>query len=93
MPFESFLPYKLNGKDLHQLIIGGVTPRPIALVSSISKNGIANLAPYSFFNAISSKPPVLALIPLFGVVKVNLQETTSTSQIPLKAMPLTLFML
>lgn len=60
MPFESFLPYKLNGKDLHQLIIGGVTPRPIALVSSISKNGIANLAPYSFFNAISSKPPILA---------------------------------
>jgi len=59
MPFESFLPDKLNSKDLHQLIIGGVSPRPIALVSSISENDRTNLAPYSFFNAISSNPPVL----------------------------------
>ena len=34
-----------------------VFPRPIGWVSSISKNGIANLAPYSYFNAIADEPP------------------------------------
>ena len=34
-----------------------VFPRPIGWVSSLSKNGIANLAPYSFFNAIAYEPP------------------------------------
>lgn len=33
-----------------------VVPRPIGWVSTISKDGICNLAPYSFFNAVSSKP-------------------------------------
>jgi len=34
-----------------------VFPRPIGWISSLSKNGIANLAPYSFFNAIAYEPP------------------------------------
>jgi flavin reductase (DIM6/NTAB) family NADH-FMN oxidoreductase RutF len=33
-----------------------VAPRPIGWISSISTNGIANIAPYSFFNALSSDP-------------------------------------
>jgi len=36
-----------------------VVPRPIGWVSTIAKDGIANLAPYSFFNAISDRPPML----------------------------------
>ena len=36
-----------------------VVPRPIGWVSSIGKDGVANLAPYSFFNAISDRPPML----------------------------------
>jgi flavin reductase (DIM6/NTAB) family NADH-FMN oxidoreductase RutF len=36
-----------------------VVPRPIGWVSSIGQDGIANLAPYSFFNAVSDRPPML----------------------------------
>lgn len=46
-------------KDLHQFILGTVAPRPIAFVSTIDENGIPNLAPYSFFNAFSSNPPIV----------------------------------
>jgi len=46
-------------KDLHQFILGSVAPRPIAFVSSIDEQGIHNLAPYSFFNAFSSNPPIV----------------------------------
>lgn len=38
-----------------------VSPRPIAWVSSISTDGVANLAPYSFFNAVSDAPPMLMI--------------------------------
>lgn len=46
-------------KDLHQFILGTVAPRPIAFVSTLDENGIQNLAPYSFFNAFSSNPPIV----------------------------------
>ncbi len=34
-----------------------IFPRPIGWISSISKNGVANLAPYSYFNAVADEPP------------------------------------
>ena len=46
-------------KDLHQFILGTVAPRPIAFVSTIDEEGNKNLAPYSFFNAFSSNPPIV----------------------------------
>lgn len=46
-------------RDLHQYLLASVAPRPIAFVSTISEGGIANLAPYSFFNCFSSNPPIL----------------------------------
>jgi flavin reductase (DIM6/NTAB) family NADH-FMN oxidoreductase RutF len=45
--------------DLHQYLLGAVAPRPIAFASTIDKDGNANIAPYSFFNAFSSNPPIL----------------------------------
>ena len=36
-----------------------IAPRPIGWISTLSKSGVANLAPYSFFNAVGSKPPLL----------------------------------
>lgn len=50
-------------KDLHKLMIGMVVPRPIAWVSTLGEDGTNNLAPYSFFNAISSDPPVVCFAP------------------------------
>jgi flavin reductase (DIM6/NTAB) family NADH-FMN oxidoreductase RutF len=44
-------------------MIGMVVPRPIAWVSTVSEDGTNNLAPYSFFNAISGDPPVVCFAP------------------------------
>jgi len=52
-------PTQIPTKDLHQYILGAVAPRPIAFASTISTDGVLNLAPYSFFNAFSSNPPIL----------------------------------
>lgn len=60
MSHLSILPKDISTKDLYQLIIGTVNPRPIALVSTMNSEGQNNLAPYSFFNALSSNPPLLA---------------------------------
>ncbi len=46
-------------RDLHQFLLGIVGPRPIAWVSTVDAEGRRNLAPYSFYNAFSSNPPVL----------------------------------
>lgn len=51
----------LNSKDIYKLLIGTVVPRPIAWVTTISPEGVVNAAPYSFFNCLSSEPPILAL--------------------------------
>lgn len=56
-------PEDLSIKDNYKLIIGSVLPRPIALVSSISEDGIPNLAPFSFFTGLTSKPPTLGFAP------------------------------
>jgi flavin reductase (DIM6/NTAB) family NADH-FMN oxidoreductase RutF len=52
-------PTQIPTRDLHQFILGAVSPRPIAFASTISADGVPNLAPYSFFNAFSSNPPIL----------------------------------
>ena len=42
----------------YKLLIGLVIPRPIAWISTWSENGVANCAPFSFFNVISEEPPL-----------------------------------
>lgn len=49
----------MHVRDLYQLLIGLVTPRPIAWVSTVSPRGVVNLAPFSFFNAVAANPPTL----------------------------------
>ncbi len=44
--------------ERYKLLIGLVIPRPIAWVSTWSENGVANCAPFSFFNVISEEPPL-----------------------------------
>jgi flavin reductase (DIM6/NTAB) family NADH-FMN oxidoreductase RutF len=48
---------------LHQYLLGAVSPRPIAFVSTIDAQGRPNLAPYSFFNIFSVKPPIAIFSP------------------------------
>ncbi len=56
---RKIIPGTIPTPDLHQYLLGSVSPRPIAFVSTIDENGNKNLAPYSFFNAFSSNPPIL----------------------------------
>ncbi len=56
-------PKDLPVPKLHQLLLGGIGPRPIALVSTISEDGILNLTPFSFFNCFGSNPPMIAFSP------------------------------
>lgn len=50
---------ELTPNQRYHYMLGTITPRPIALVSTISPEGLPNVAPYSFFNVFSGTPPVL----------------------------------
>lgn len=56
-------PKDLATPELHALLQGAVTPRPIAFVSSINGAGEVNLSPFSFFNLFSANPPILVFSP------------------------------
>jgi len=52
-------PSQIAPNDIYKLMIGMIVPRPIAFVSSVDLAGIRNLAPFSYFTACSSNPPVV----------------------------------
>jgi flavin reductase (DIM6/NTAB) family NADH-FMN oxidoreductase RutF len=52
-------PKTLSKSQAYKLLISAVIPRPIALISTIGENGFVNVAPFSFFGGISSKPPII----------------------------------
>jgi flavin reductase (DIM6/NTAB) family NADH-FMN oxidoreductase RutF len=52
-------PASLDAKELHGLLMGCVTPRPIAFVSTIGKNGVYNVAPFSCFTLMSMHPAIV----------------------------------
>lgn len=58
-----FDPLALAQPDRYKLLIGGIVPRPIALVSTISPDGKPNLAPFSFFAGVGSNPMTLLFCP------------------------------
>jgi flavin reductase (DIM6/NTAB) family NADH-FMN oxidoreductase RutF len=47
----------------HRALLGAVGPRPIAFASTVDKNGIPNLSPFSFFNAFGANPATLVFSP------------------------------
>ena len=53
----------LDVRDRYKLLIGCIVPRPIAFVSTVSPDGRANLAPFSFFNGVGSNPMTLLFCP------------------------------
>lgn len=52
-----------NIVDVYHLLVGLVTPRPIAWVTTRSPSGVINLAPFSFFNAFGANPPIVVISP------------------------------
>src|SRR5437660_8088953 len=53
-------PQSIGTDAMHKLLISSVVPRPIAWVSSVDAAGVANLAPFSYFMAITDEPPTIA---------------------------------
>ena len=54
-------PAKNSERDNYKLLIGTIIPRPIAFVTTQSEEGIVNGAPFSYFNIVSSNPPMVSL--------------------------------
>ncbi|MCB0064585.1 MAG: flavin reductase family protein [Caldilineaceae bacterium] len=52
-----FNPETIDATLAYKLLSGAIVPRPIGWISTVSPNGVNNLAPYSFFNAVSGDPP------------------------------------
>ncbi|MBA8762429.1 hypothetical protein CD118_09990 [Staphylococcus coagulans] len=57
----TFRASELSKKQMYKFLIGSVVPRPIALVTSQSEEGLVNVAPFSFFNIVSSEPAILSI--------------------------------
>lgn len=74
---------ELGAQENYRLLVGGVTPRPIAWISTQSKDGVDNLAPYSFFTVASCNPPVLLYTQVnqrSGIDKDTLQNLLETGE-------------
>ena len=65
----------ISTKELYKYLTSSITPRPIALVSSIDQDGNSNLSPFSFFNLFSIKPPILIFSPV-NRVRDNTKKDT-----------------
>jgi flavin reductase (DIM6/NTAB) family NADH-FMN oxidoreductase RutF len=81
----SFEPKDLPVARLHAYLLGAVAPRPIAFASTMDKNGIPNLAPFSFFNVFSANPPIMIFSPARRVrdntTKHTLENALSTKEV------------
>lgn len=83
MPFRSFDAAELTPSERYDLLVNLVTPRPIALVSTLSTDGVPNLAPFSFFQVGGSNPPSIMISPTLakeGREKDTLVNVQSTNE-------------
>jgi flavin reductase (DIM6/NTAB) family NADH-FMN oxidoreductase RutF len=54
-------PAATTPRELHHFLIGVIVPRPIAFVSTVGASGGFNVAPFSYFNLLSSRPPLVGI--------------------------------
>ena len=74
---------ELSPLERYKLLIGLVIPRPLAWISTYSANGVANCAPFSFFNVFSEDPPlcVIGINPRSdGQIKHSLKNIRRTKE-------------
>jgi flavin reductase (DIM6/NTAB) family NADH-FMN oxidoreductase RutF len=55
---------EVEPRQLYSFMTSAVMPRPVAFVATVNKNGIRNLSPFSYFNCVSTKPPLLIIAPV-----------------------------
>lgn len=58
-----FCPQDVRPSVFYQRMIHAIVPRPIAWVSTLSAGGISNVAPFSYFSGVGSRPPSLLFCP------------------------------
>lgn len=63
LKMKTISPSDLNNFELQTLLQTAIAPRPIALASTVDKDGNVNLSPFSFFNMFSSNPPIVIFSP------------------------------
>lgn len=76
-------PESLPVRDRYALMIATILPRPIAWVSTISPQGVTNLAPFSFFTGITANPMSVCFAPVndrHGRLKDTLLNARDTKQ-------------
>jgi len=74
--------------DVYHTLVSVVTPRPIAWVTTIDRDGRVNLAPFSFFNAFGANPPVVVFSPTLrrnGTKKDTLLNIEATGEFVVNA--------
>ncbi|MDD0852407.1 flavin reductase family protein [Halobacteriovorax sp. GB3] len=71
------LSFNTNGpfQDNYKFLIGSILPRPIALVSTLNSDGTNNLAPFSFFTAVSASPMIIAFSPMIRSATGEMKDT------------------
>lgn len=83
--FLSIVPGEIPVAELHGHLLSGVSPRPIAFVSSIDSHGNVNLSPYSFFNVFGANPPIAIFSPARRVrdntIKHTLENAIETHEV------------
>jgi flavin reductase (DIM6/NTAB) family NADH-FMN oxidoreductase RutF len=68
--------------EAYAWMIGTITPRPIAWVSTISADGKTNLAPFSFFQGVTSNPPTLMFVPVDSRDGAKKDTVRNLEQVP-----------
>ena len=80
MATEELPAASLSARDRYRLMTDLIAPRPIAWVSTVSSRGVANLAPFSYFQGVCSDPPTIVLgiawlvLTILAAVKANKGE-------------------
>ena len=71
-------------QERYKLLIGSIVPRPIGFISTVSPNGVYNLAPFSFFNGVCSDPMAVLFCPVIrgsdGQEKDTLKNIKATKE-------------
>lgn len=69
--------FKTDGAfaDNYKFLIGSIIPRPIAVISTLNIDGTNNLAPFSFFTAISASPMIVAFCPMIRTSTGEFKDT------------------
>jgi flavin reductase (DIM6/NTAB) family NADH-FMN oxidoreductase RutF len=88
--FTALVTADRDRRDSFKTLVSCVLPRPIAFVSTISANGVPNLAPFSFFNGVGSNPPAVIFSPCTradGTVKDTLVNLRAVPECVVNLVP------